>query len=499
MTSRLALMLCLTVTVLFAGLAYAADFSATPLAGTAPLTVRFTDLSTDSPTQWNWTFGDGARSTEGNPIHTYAGPGHYSVTLQTDTSGGRYFTKADFITVAKPGHWVSVTATSSSYVVDPNSYVTLTATAKDSRGHRVRSWSWSDGGKGGKFMRPVSQTTSYKVPQGAAGPLALKVTATCSGSPGATGTGAALLFVRAQGMYQPGDVAELSRVDVSAPYLVAVNSVDGSCWVGTLATQDQGAEVIHFAADGSELWRSGAFNGPRRLDVSSADGSCWIADTYPGARTNPNQEILVHLAADGTELWRGGDFIRSCPIGATCLKVNPADGSCWMTACGDFDYFLHVAQDGSPLPLLAYTGNYLSVDPADGSYWVSGGKQVTHFSPTGEQWWQGGNFGNLGGPGNLGAFMLNPLDGSFYGVDLSCCGSQNLIPSQIVRMDAQGNEALARGWLLRSLLSGRQSAGRFLLGVRRRVGCRSPREVSAFSTRRATSCGEEATSSIPRS
>ena len=46
--------------------------------------------------------------------------------------------------------------------------------------------------------------------QGAAGPLALKVTATCSGSPGATGTGAALLFVRAQGMYQPGDVAELS-------------------------------------------------------------------------------------------------------------------------------------------------------------------------------------------------------------------------------------------------------------------------------------------------
>ena len=67
-------MLCLTVTVLFAGLAYAADFSATPLAGTAPLTVRFTDLSTDSPTQWNWTFGDGARSNGGNPIHTYAAP-----------------------------------------------------------------------------------------------------------------------------------------------------------------------------------------------------------------------------------------------------------------------------------------------------------------------------------------------------------------------------------------------------------------------------------------
>ena len=101
-----------------------------------------------------------------------------------------------------------------------------------------------------------------------------------------------------------------------------MNSVDGSCWVGTLATQDQGAQVIHFAADGSELWRSGAFNGPRRLDVSSAEWILLDRRHYPGARTNPNQEILVHLAADGTELWRGGDFIRSCPIGATCLKVT---------------------------------------------------------------------------------------------------------------------------------------------------------------------------------
>ena len=61
-----------------------------------------------------------------------------------------------------------------------------------------------------------------------------------------------------------------------------------------------------------------------------------------------------------------------------------------------------------PLPLLAYTGNYLSVDPADGSYWVSGGKQVTHFSPTGEQWWQGGNFGNLGGPGKSWRLHAEP-------------------------------------------------------------------------------------------
>ena len=63
-----------------------ANFTANVTEGSAPLTVQFTDTSTNSPTQWNWDFGDGTNSTEQNPVHVFSGEGTYSVTLVT-TSG----------------------------------------------------------------------------------------------------------------------------------------------------------------------------------------------------------------------------------------------------------------------------------------------------------------------------------------------------------------------------------------------------------------------------
>lgn len=64
-----------------------ADFSFT----ISNLTLTFTDQSTDSDgsiLQWNWEFGNGATSTDRNPIHTYSTQGTYSVTLTvTDDDG----------------------------------------------------------------------------------------------------------------------------------------------------------------------------------------------------------------------------------------------------------------------------------------------------------------------------------------------------------------------------------------------------------------------------
>jgi len=48
-----------------------ADFSADVTSGAVPLTVNFTDHSTNAPTGWEWNFGDGNTSTDQNPIHTY--------------------------------------------------------------------------------------------------------------------------------------------------------------------------------------------------------------------------------------------------------------------------------------------------------------------------------------------------------------------------------------------------------------------------------------------
>jgi PKD repeat protein len=57
-----------------------ASFTGTPTSGLTPLTVQFTDTTTNSPSSWNWTFGDGDVSYDQNPLHTYTNIGNYTVT-----------------------------------------------------------------------------------------------------------------------------------------------------------------------------------------------------------------------------------------------------------------------------------------------------------------------------------------------------------------------------------------------------------------------------------
>jgi len=62
-----------------------ANFAST---GTDTLTFSFTDLSTNTPTSWLWTFGDGNTSNLQNPTHTYALGGNYQVTLAAANACG---------------------------------------------------------------------------------------------------------------------------------------------------------------------------------------------------------------------------------------------------------------------------------------------------------------------------------------------------------------------------------------------------------------------------
>jgi len=66
----------------------AAWFTATPMSGYGPLSVRFTDRTKGTPTAWRWDFGDGNTSNEQNPEHTYATPGTYTPMLTAFNSGG---------------------------------------------------------------------------------------------------------------------------------------------------------------------------------------------------------------------------------------------------------------------------------------------------------------------------------------------------------------------------------------------------------------------------
>ncbi len=78
-----------------------ADFLAHPLTGIAPLSVQFTDKSTNKPDIWFWDFGDKNSSVDQNPEHTYTVAGLYSVRLIVANSGGAGSeTRIGFITVS---------------------------------------------------------------------------------------------------------------------------------------------------------------------------------------------------------------------------------------------------------------------------------------------------------------------------------------------------------------------------------------------------------------
>lgn len=77
-----------------------ANFTANRTSGCGPLSVSFTDQSTNGPATWNWDFGNGSLSTVQNPTIVYSQPGTYSVTLVvTNANGTHGVTKTNYITV----------------------------------------------------------------------------------------------------------------------------------------------------------------------------------------------------------------------------------------------------------------------------------------------------------------------------------------------------------------------------------------------------------------
>lgn len=82
-----------------------AEFGATPVAGSAPLSVSFVDGTApgSSPiTGWLWNFGDRTpTSAQQNPVHVYTAPGLYTVSLTVTTDVGEdTMSKTQFINVA---------------------------------------------------------------------------------------------------------------------------------------------------------------------------------------------------------------------------------------------------------------------------------------------------------------------------------------------------------------------------------------------------------------
>lgn len=123
-------------------LAPSASFSADKTSGPAPLTIKFTDGSTNA-TAWSWNFGDNTTSVAQHPSKTYSSTGSYTVTLTaTGPGGSNTATKTNYITVSAP----SATAPVASFSATPTSGTApLLVTFTDTSSGTVASRSWDFG------------------------------------------------------------------------------------------------------------------------------------------------------------------------------------------------------------------------------------------------------------------------------------------------------------------------------------------------------------------
>ena len=135
----LAFLLLITVVVVpTSAVVPTANFSTNVTTGVVPFDVSFTDISTGSPTSWNWSFGDGVFSADQNTVHTYTAAGNYTVSLIAMNPDGNTTrlvadriiagtVKADFIANATSGA------------------VPLAVKFTDTSANNPVSWNWSFG------------------------------------------------------------------------------------------------------------------------------------------------------------------------------------------------------------------------------------------------------------------------------------------------------------------------------------------------------------------
>ncbi|SFU20907.1 PKD repeat-containing protein, partial [Algoriphagus locisalis] len=138
------------------------DFSSDVTEGCGPLTVAFTDKSySSSPmVSWLWDFGDGTTSRLRNPIHEYANPGTYSVSLSVgslDCPTPKPLTKTDLIQVKMLDVGISFTDVTCEGGADGS----ITATPSD--GVAPFTYEWSTGGETASIEGLTAGSYSVKV------------------------------------------------------------------------------------------------------------------------------------------------------------------------------------------------------------------------------------------------------------------------------------------------------------------------------------------------
>ena len=114
-----------------AGTGVAAGFSATPVSGTPPLVVSFSDTSTGTITNRLWNFGDDTGSSATNPTHTYTNVASYTVSLTVwGANGSNTLSRANYILAETNLAATLIVDTMQTNCYDTNAVITAPATGQ---------------------------------------------------------------------------------------------------------------------------------------------------------------------------------------------------------------------------------------------------------------------------------------------------------------------------------------------------------------------------------
>jgi PKD repeat protein/methionine-rich copper-binding protein CopC len=244
------------------------NFTADVVLDYAPLTVQFTDTSTENPSAWEWDFNNDGLidSTSQNPTWTYITPGTYTVKLTaSNEKGSNSVIKTDYITVTTPPDDTespTVTANPTGGYFTDAPQVTLTAT--DNFDNRPAIYYTTNG------TDPTTESTRYT------GPLTLSNTTI-------------LKFIAADrsGNISPVQTETYTVADTTAPVIDATQD-----WTTVTLTATDNADpnpTIYYTTDGTEPTTSSTpYSGPFTIPRAAITVVKFIAVDVSG-NTSPVQ------------------------------------------------------------------------------------------------------------------------------------------------------------------------------------------------------------------
>ncbi len=126
------------------------------LTGTTPLTVQFTGTSTNTPTSWNWDFGDGNKvNTIGNTVtNTYNNPGTFNVNVTATNASGVSAPATKIIIVTPSNNGTITDAKFTSTPLTGNAPLTVSFKDLSTGGPIAWEWNFGDGSEISKLQNP---------------------------------------------------------------------------------------------------------------------------------------------------------------------------------------------------------------------------------------------------------------------------------------------------------------------------------------------------------